>query len=55
MMGVSAYYYQGPLISGSLSQPPLGTTPGGYLRDIRDIRNQDQGWGYPVLSLISLI
>ncbi len=27
----------------------------GYLRDIRDIRNQDQGWGYQVLSLISLI
>jgi hypothetical protein len=27
----------------------------GYLRDIRDIRNQDQGWEYPVLSLISLI
>jgi hypothetical protein len=28
-----------------------------YLRDIRDIRNpsQDQGWGYQVLSLISLI
>jgi hypothetical protein len=27
----------------------------GYLRDIRDIRNQDQGWGYQVPSLISLI
>jgi hypothetical protein len=27
----------------------------GYLRDIRDIRIQDQGWGYQVLSLISLI
>jgi hypothetical protein len=30
----------------------------GYHRDIRDhhdIRNQDQGWGYQVLSLISLI
>ena len=27
----------------------------GYLTDIRDIRNQDQGWGYQVPSLISLI
>jgi hypothetical protein len=27
----------------------------GYLRDIRDIRNQDQGWGYQALSLICLI
>jgi hypothetical protein len=27
----------------------------GYLRDIRDIRNQDQGWGYQVTSLLSLI
>jgi hypothetical protein len=27
----------------------------GYLRDIRDIRNQDQGWGCQVLFLISLI
>ena len=27
----------------------------GYLRDIRDIRNQGQGWGYQVPSLISLI
>ena len=27
----------------------------GYLRDIRDIRNQDQGWVYQVPSLISLI
>jgi hypothetical protein len=29
----------------------------GYLSDIRDIRNQDQGWGYQpeALSLTSLI
>jgi hypothetical protein len=29
--------------------------PTGYPGYLRDIRNQDQGWGYQVLSLISLI
>ncbi len=45
-------YIRGPFrIPGS--QAPLVPNPG-YLEDIRDIRNQDQGWGYQVLSLISL-
>jgi hypothetical protein len=51
-MGVSGCAQGVPDITGRESGP---TGHPGYLRDIRDIRNQDQGWGHQVLSLISLI
>jgi hypothetical protein len=50
VMGVSD---RGPLASGSPAHGP--TRHPGYVRDIRDTRNQDQGRGYQVPSLISLI
>jgi hypothetical protein len=49
--GIYIREYQGSLISGS--QVPLGTQ--GTSGISGSIRNQDQGWGYQVLSLISLI